>query len=107
MKPFLSNKTAFSQKISLKEGYEIVSDDTEVANTLNRNFTECVRQLSEKRGCSENVLDYNSDDPLESIIHRLNNHPSIINEKAVSRTFNFRSLTEEELFIEILDKVNY
>ena len=101
MKPVLSNKTAFSRKISLKEGDEIVSDDIEVANTLHKTFVEAVPQLSDKKGCSKNVSDYNSiDDPLENITHRLKKHPSIINEKAVSRTFNFRSLTEEKFRIE-------
>ena len=60
MKPFLSSKTAFSQKISLKEGDKIISDDTEVANVLNKNFVEAVRLLSDKGGCSNNVLDFNS-----------------------------------------------
>ena len=48
MKPFLSNKTAFSQKISLKEGDNIVSDDTEVDNILNKNFVGAVHHLSDK-----------------------------------------------------------
>ena len=43
MMPFLSNKTGFSQKISLKEDYKIVSDDTEAANILNEHFVEAVR----------------------------------------------------------------
>ena len=38
--------------------------DTEVANILNKNFVEAVRQLSDKGGCGENVLDYNSIDNL-------------------------------------------
>ena len=34
IKPFLSNKTSYSQKTSLKEGDKIISDDTEVAKHL-------------------------------------------------------------------------
>ena len=60
MMPFLSNKTGFSQKISLKEDYKIVSDDTEAANILNEHFVEAVRPLSDKSGCSKNILDDNS-----------------------------------------------
>ena len=104
MKPFLSSKTAFSQKISLKEGDKIISDDTEVANILNKNFVEAVRLLSDKGGCSNNVLDFNTiDDPLENIIHRFKNHPSIIaiKEKVVSGSFDFKPLTVEEVSTEI------
>ena len=35
IKPLLSNKTKSLQKICLKEGDRIISDDTEVANILN------------------------------------------------------------------------
>ena len=104
MKPFLSSKTAFSQKISLKEGDKIISDDTEVANILNKNFVEAVRLLSDKGGCSNNVLNFNTiDDPLENIIHRFKNHPSIIaiKEKVVSGSFDFKPLTVEEVSTEI------
>ena len=105
MKPFLSNKTEFSKKIVLKEGDKILSEDTKVAYILNKNFVEAVRQLLDKGGCNENVWDYNSiGKPLENIIHLFRNHLSIIaiNKNAVSATFNFRSLTEEEVSIEIL-----
>ena len=104
MKPFLSSKTAFSQKISLKEGDKIISDDTEVANVLNKNFVEAVRLLSDKGGCSNNVLNFNTiDDPLENIIQRFKNHPSIIaiKEKVVSGSFDFKPLTVEEVSTEI------
>ena len=40
---------------------------------------EAVHHLSDKRGCSKNVLDDNSiEDPLQNIVHRSKKHPSII-----------------------------
>ena len=48
-----------SQKISLKEGEEVITDDAEVANILNKHFVNSVRCLAEKSGCSAHVLDIN------------------------------------------------
>ena len=51
-------------------------------------------------GCSKNVLDYKSmKDPLENIIDRFKNHPSIIaiNEKIIADSFDFRPFTEDEV----------
>ena len=78
MKPFLSNKTAFSKKISLKEGEKIVSDDTAIAKILNKSFAEAVRHFSDKSGCRKKVLDDNSiEDSLQNIL-RFKNYPGII-----------------------------
>ena len=64
MKPFLSSKTAFSQKISLKEGNNSISNDTEVLNVLNKKFVEAVCLLPDKGACSNNVHDFKTiDDP--------------------------------------------
>ena len=41
VKPCLSNKGTTSQKISLKEGEEIVTDDSKIANVLNEHFVSC------------------------------------------------------------------
>ena len=48
IKPFLSNKSISSQKISLKEGEKLVTDDIEVANVLNKHFINFVWSLDEK-----------------------------------------------------------
>ena len=67
-----------------------------------------MRILSDKGGCSENVLDKNSiDDPLQNITHRFKNHPSIIsiNDNVTSSPFDLMLLTEEEVSAEI-SKIN-
>ena len=104
VKPFLSNKTKNSQKICLKEGDKIISDDTEVANILNKHFIDSVRSLAEAGGCSQLVLDYNSlKDPIENIIHRFKHHPSItkINDKKFHNTFEFNIVDSKEVAFEI------
>ena len=42
VKPCLSNKGTTSQKISLKEGEEILTDDIKIANVLNEHFINSV-----------------------------------------------------------------
>ena len=82
----------------------MISDDTEVANILNKHFTDAVRSLAEAGGCSELVLDHNSlEDPLENIIHRFKDHPSIlaINKKKFENIFEFHYVDQEEVTTEI------
>ena len=52
VKPFLSNEGTTFQKISLKEGEEIVTDDTRIANVLNEHFINSVRCLAEKKAAA-------------------------------------------------------
>ena len=102
IKPFLSNKTAFSQKISLKD--DIITDDKEVGNISNKHFTNSVRTLADKGGCSAHVLDINNlKDPVENIIQRFQYHPSIsaIKEKICGSIFHFNTFTTEDFVKEI------
>ena len=104
IKPFLSDKTKSSNKICLKEGERILTDDTEIANVLNKHFVDSVRSLAETGGCSQQVLDYNLlDDPIENIICRFKNHPSIIaiNSKKFERAFEFQPIDTEKITEEI------
>ena len=64
-----------------------------------------MRHLSDKSGCSKNVLDDNSiEHPLQNTLHQFKNHPSIIaiNRETVPDSFDFQLLMEEEVSIEIL-----
>ena len=104
IKPFLSDKSKCTQKICLKEGDTIISNNTEVANIMNKHFSDAVRKLAEAGGCSQLVLDYNSlEDPLENIIHRFKHHPSIIaiNEKNFDNDFEFHFVDIDEVTSEI------
>ena len=95
----LSNKTAFSQKNSLKEGDDIIIADNEVANILNKHFTNSVRTDVDKGRCSAYVLDFNSlEEPLENIVLRFQYHPSIsaIKERISGSLFNFNTVTTKD-----------
>ena len=104
VKPFLSNKGTNSQKISLKEGEEIVTDDTKIANVLNEHFVNSVRCLAEKGGCSAHVLEMNDEkDPIDNIITRFKYHPSItdINSKGFSEKFDFTLFSTDDVLSEL------
>ena len=74
----LSNKGIYSQKISLKEGEELVTDDVKVA-VQNKHFVNSVRCLAEKGGCSAHLLDINDKkDALANIIARFKHQRSIL-----------------------------
>ena len=104
VKPLMSNKGPNSQKISLKEGDKLVTDDIEIANVLNKHFVSSVRCLAEKGGCSAHVLDINNEkDTLDNIFTRFKLHPSIIaiKEKSFKEIFDFTLLTTDEVLSEI------
>ena len=45
VKPFLSEKNKSREKITLVKNEEVISDDAEVANTLNNYFSNIVKNL--------------------------------------------------------------
>ena len=61
VKPCFSNRRPTSQKISLKKGDELVTDDIEIANKLSKHFVNSVQCLAEKGSCSAHVLDINGE----------------------------------------------
>ena len=104
VKPFLSNKGIYSQKISLKEGEELITDDVKVANVLNKHFVNSVRCLAEKGGCSAHLLDINDKkDALDNIIERFKHHPSIaaIKQKGLTETFDFTKFSIDDVSVEL------
>ena len=108
VKPFLTDKGTVSNKITLIENNEIISNDSTLANTFNDYFVNIVPAL----GIIENDdLLCNADyinDPLESIIKRYQNHPSIIsiNENRPNKPpFLFKSL-ENEFLMTLIDTLD-
>ena len=92
IKPFFSNKGISKTEITLIEGANIISNDLEVANTLNSFFEHAVTLLGIPQ-----VNDYLIDhkyilDPIEAIIRKYSSHPSVLNINiAISKsTFNFK-----------------
>ena len=78
VKPFLSDKGNLSKKINLKEGDEIVSCDSEVAEILNRYFSESVSSLNiQENSFIVNLADHILD-PIDKVLHKFEVHPSIL-----------------------------
>ena len=89
IKPLFSDFTS-TNKISLVQGNNIISDDKDVAETFNSFFINSVKSLD----ISENqmILTRNSHivNPLRKVIKKFENHPSIIEIK--------RNVTVDEVF---------
>ena len=107
IKPFLSDKGNLSKKINLKEGDELLSEESQVVDILNTYFSDSVNSLNLHQ--NSYILNQNDhiSDPIDKILFKHQDHPSIlrIKEKAVGNGFKFQNITEEELlsYINILN----
>ena len=107
MKPFLSDKCTYASKISLVHNDNVISDDQELADIFN-NFLE---QALDNLGIQEYQIDHNininsiSDDPIDYVIAKYKNHPSIIiNENVQFKSrFSFTAVNEDNIQREILN----
>ena len=89
MGPFLSNKGSNRSQITVVSNEEIISDDSQVAETMNNYFEKAVKSLN----ITENQYHLSStsssnDGPIETAIKKFNCHPSII---AINRNFTIAS----------------
>ena len=78
------------------EGDEIVQDDSEVAKIMNEFFGNAVASLNiDIPSEYKNDECVNTDDPIEKIISKYSNHPSIklINENIVKVNFSFKPVS--------------
>ena len=105
IKPFFLNKRISKTEITLIEREKIISNDLEVANTLNSFFEHAVTLLGIPQ-----VNDYLIDheyilDPIEAIIRKYSIHPSVLNINIAMRksTFNFKLCNLEDIQNEILN----
>ena len=78
MKPFFSDKRSTSKTISLIENDEIISEDKEVAETLNTYFSNAVKTLDIKEVDFEYRSENSNMNQINKIIYKFKNHPSII-----------------------------
>ena len=104
VKPLFSDKHITNNKITLLEGEEIISDNFEIAETLNAFFTNVVENLDIQ---GFNTSDYSGDSELGNtyIIEKFKNHPSILKIKEnvqVETKFHFDEVNEPG----IKDKIN-
>ena len=78
MKPFFSDKLQSKSKIVLIEDETIISNDVEVAETMNKFFIT----VTDSHGINENSYYENATegiiDPVVKAVHKFLNHPSIL-----------------------------
>ena len=103
LKPFLTDKGSKSNTICLIEEGEIISKDSEVADTLNLFFKNSVSSLLISEP-SEYINDtVNISDPIDAILIIFQNHPSIemIKEKMDQSTFSFNTISLADIVKEV------
>ena len=98
VKPFLSDKVTSQSKITLIEKEEILSDEADVAETLNNFFTNVVTNLRLPQYNSEYVIDMSSENAISSIVDKYKDHPSI---SAIKNNFAGRSFSFEIIDIDV------
>ena len=96
VKPFLSDKGISKTNIILIEGDAIIQEDIEVAKVLSNFFSNVVNDLDVN--IPSEYLEKDSivlDDPIDEIINKYANHPSIklITENIVKGDFSFNTVT--------------
>ena len=99
IKPFFSNKGISKTEITLIEGEKSISNDMEVANTLNRLFEHAVTLLRIPQ-VSDYLIDHKYIlDPIEAIIRKYSIHPRVLNINIAIRksAFNFQLCSLEDI----------
>ena len=100
VKPLLSNYNGGSKKIILIEDDKIISNDEEVAKTLNLFFENSVKSLN----LTENNALLNYTNPVEIALKKLENQPSIVdikNKVTVEAKFSFSKVKISNIKTEI------
>ena len=108
IKPLFSGKSKSKSKITLIKGDEIISEEQEVAETLNNYFIDAVQNLDIKKFYSieENTNDckLSPEAKIDQIISRYEFHPSILMIKSkvtVSQKFKFEDIGKDEMYNKI------
>ena len=104
VKPFFSDKSKLSKNIRLIEGETIISNDVDVAETLNCFFSNAVKNLNIKGFETGNVEKDNGSNISKSV-NKFSNHSSIIKIKGNVKTRNLFSFSLRGLD-EIEDKIS-
>ena len=89
VKPYLSEKNKSREKIILVKNEEIISDDVEVANTLNNYFLNVVKNLKiPEKLVANSLLQSLSRHPTLNAIFKYKNHPGMLVIKKFSQLFS-------------------
>ena len=108
VKPFLSDKIVSKEQITLVENKEIISEDSDAAQTLNYFFSNIVTNLKIPIYVNSNSNLENVADPIIKLILKYRDHPGMLaigevcKEKSDS-PFLFTGIDKEEILKEILN----
>ena len=106
VRPLFFDKHSTSKKITLLVNDKLISSDKEVAETFNTFFSKAVEKLDVKGFEIEDFV-YNLEiSPVENIIHKFRNHPSIlkINESVkLQELFHFSESKKGDISSKIAD----
>jgi exonuclease III len=106
MKPVLSGKSTCNPKITLVVGDSIITEDTLLAETFNSFFKDAVENLeiTENRLLLDRINVSACADPVDIVIEKYKNHPSILKikqEVQTNKEFNFTEVSLEMIEKEI------
>ena len=106
VKPFLTNKTNKTSRITLIEEKRIISQDHLIAKTFNE-YSISIPIKNMPKNQEYESFDSSEENPVSSIIKKYQNHPSIklVKTKNKSKTFRFKETNTNEIkkFVEKLD----
>ena len=107
LKPLFSDQHTISKTITLVEGENIISDDSEVAEIMNNFFSNGVDKLN-IQGFIGKISDNDYLDPVSNAINIFRDHPSIIKIKGkvrIEKQFSF-NFPEEAKIKQIISQLN-
>ena len=106
VKPFFSDKLQTNNKIVLTEDETIVSNDVEVAETMNEFFVTVTDSLGiDETSNYENTTE-GITDPVDKAVYKFSNHPSILKIKDHCQnvgSFHFQKVTPDAVDREVRD----
>ena len=105
VKPFFFDKGPMKQKITLNENGEIIGNNKEISEVFNNFFLSIVAKLNIPKYEDLSVNGVNSEDPLENLVIKYKNHPSIraIIDKSPNTSFSLKTVLKKDVEKEILN----
>ena len=112
VKPFLSNKTVSSEKVTLIDDDDLITDEQKVANTLNDFFSSIVTSLNLPESHNADPLSDNINHSILKAVVKWRNHPRVfaitaVHENQERLTFSPLTLADVAKEITILNSKQY
>ena len=110
VKPFLSEKIKSREKITLVKNEEIISNDVEVANTLNNYFSNVVKNLkTPEKFVTDSLPQSLSRHQILNAVLKYKNHPSMHVIKKFSQRFSsfYFSHVDKNTVLKEIKKLNF